>query len=190
MPEAPVTVEYRNIARAPGYAVGTDGTVWGSRYCPKTGRQEGEWREMNTHRRTYGARYVHVSLRPEPGGKVVTFYVHRLVLEAFFGPCPQGMEVRHLDNDTANNSLENVRWGTHLENIHDKWRHGTMASGTRNPHAKLNDEKVIEVFRLRATGLLHREIADIMGVTPTAIQLLLSGKTWRHLQLVREATSQ
>ncbi len=42
--------------------------------------------------------------------------VHRLVLEAFIGPCPTGMEGCHKDDDTDNNHVENLFWGTHLEN--------------------------------------------------------------------------
>ena len=50
--------------------------------------------------------------------------VHRLVLEAFVGPCPLGMECLHADDDPANNSLSNLRWGTRSENIHDRVRNG------------------------------------------------------------------
>lgn len=50
--------------------------------------------------------------------------IHRLVLEAFVGPCPPGMEACHNDGDPANNSLGNLRWDTHLANMHDKVRHG------------------------------------------------------------------
>lgn len=55
-----------------------------------------------------------------------TRYFHRLVLEAFIGPCPEGMECRHLDGDAGNNRLENLAWGTPIENGEDKVRHGTM----------------------------------------------------------------
>lgn len=51
--------------------------------------------------------------------------VHSLVLEAFIGPRPSGMEACHGDGDATNNRLENLRWDTHLENIRDKFRHGT-----------------------------------------------------------------
>lgn len=36
--------------------------------------------------------------------------VHRLVLETFIGPCPDGQEARHLDGDATNNRLENLAW--------------------------------------------------------------------------------
>lgn len=59
--------------------------------------------------------------------------VHRLVLEAFVGPCPEGMEACHNDGNPANNRLENLRWDTRRNNILDAIRHGThpTASKTR-----------------------------------------------------------
>lgn len=37
--------------------------------------------------------------------------VGRLVLEAFVGPCPEGMVCRRLDGDTYNDTLSNLYWG-------------------------------------------------------------------------------
>ncbi len=54
--------------------------------------------------------------------------VHQLVMEAFVGPCPPGLEVRHLDGDPANNCLENLKYGTHEENMQDMVRHGRTNS--------------------------------------------------------------
>lgn len=51
-------------------------------------------------------------------------YVHRLVLEAFTGPCPKGMECLHADDDPTNNHLTNLRWGTHSDNIIASWKSG------------------------------------------------------------------
>ncbi len=59
-----------------------------------------------------------------PHGKVDRL-VHQLVLETFVGPCPKNMETRHLDGNPANNRLENLKWGTLLENVADAVRHGT-----------------------------------------------------------------
>lgn len=51
-------------------------------------------------------------------------YVHRLVLEAFVGPPPPGMETRHLDGDPHNNRLGNLKWGSSSENNDDIVAHG------------------------------------------------------------------
>lgn len=45
--------------------------------------------------------------------------VHRVVLIAFAGPPPEGCEVLHTDGNPANNKIENLRWGTRSENLHD-----------------------------------------------------------------------
>jgi hypothetical protein len=53
--------------------------------------------------------------------------VHSLVLAAFVGPRPPRMDARHLDGDSLNNALVNLRYGTRSENILDQVRHGTHA---------------------------------------------------------------
>lgn len=59
------------------------------------------------------------------GGSTWCRSVHRLVLEAFVGPCPDGMEVRHLNGNKTDNRLENLRYGTRYENMRDQVAHGT-----------------------------------------------------------------
>ncbi|OZC60037.1 hypothetical protein CH276_18855 [Rhodococcus sp. 06-470-2] len=51
--------------------------------------------------------------------------VHRLVLEAFVGPCPVGLEGCHNNGIGKDNRLTNLRWDTPSENQLDKVRHGT-----------------------------------------------------------------
>ena len=71
-------------------------------------------------------RYGHLTVILR-GVKNKTGHVHRLVLEAFIGPCPPGMECRHFpDRNPGNNRLENLRWGTRQENMDDKRIHGTI----------------------------------------------------------------
>lgn len=49
--------------------------------------------------------------------------VHRLVLEAFSGPCPEGLEACHNDGNKLNNRLDNLRWDTHRSNCIDRELH-------------------------------------------------------------------
>lgn len=64
----------------------------------------------------------HLRVNLGPAGKLL---VHRLVLEAFIGPCPSGQECCHDDGDPANNHLGNLRWDSRSENHLDRVRHGT-----------------------------------------------------------------
>lgn len=53
-----------------------------------------------------------------------TKYIHRLVLEAFVGPCPEGMETCHNNGVRTDNRLENLRWDTSSANNDDIVKHG------------------------------------------------------------------
>ena len=66
----------------------------------------------------------HLKVRLTRDGHVKAFLVHRLVLLAFVGPCPEGMEGCHLDDDPKNNRLSNLRWDTRSANMHDRVRNG------------------------------------------------------------------
>lgn len=57
-------------------------------------------------------------------GRQCTQMVHRLVLTAFVGPCPPGLEGCHSNGIATDNRLVNLRWDTHEANIQDLVRHG------------------------------------------------------------------
>ena len=71
---------------------------------------------------TYRSGHKHVTFTrvTDAGKDRETFQVHRLVMLAFVGPCPEGMQVRHLDGDPANNRLPNLAFGTPVENARDR----------------------------------------------------------------------
>jgi len=58
-------------------------------------------------------------------------YVHRLVIAAFVGECPRGMEACHNNGDAGDNRLSNLRYGTKSENMFDRTRHGTQFVSTK-----------------------------------------------------------
>lgn len=78
--------------------------------------------------------HLFVSLCKE--GKPKHWYVHTLVLTAFVGSRPDGMECLHRDGDPTNNRVENLRWNTSSQNKLDSVRHGThvQARKTHCPH--------------------------------------------------------
>jgi hypothetical protein len=112
------------------------------------------------------------------GGRCTTRRVHRLVLEAFVGPCPDGMECRHLDGIPENNLLGNLRWGTRAENQEDIARHGTLACGERHGGVKLTkwDARFIRIWSSLGYGL--RDLAESFGVTSQTISRIRAEKSW------------
>lgn len=114
-------------------------------------------------------------------GKHRTFCVHQLVLEAFVGPCPDGMLCRHFpDRDPSNCRLENLSWGTPAQNAADKVEHGTSWHGEKSPCAKLTDEKVRKMKRMYSTGEYSQaRIGAIFGVSQSVAGDALNGTSYR-----------
>ncbi len=172
-------IEWREVPGFPGYRVGRDGSVWS---CWKHGCKPvmlpNRWRRLKCGLSADG--YVRVTLR-KPGGRGVRRFVHALVLEAFVGPCPKGMECLHGDGNRKNNRRENLRWGTRQENMLDAIRHGTTTRGERNPMAKLTAFDVSEIRHQLDTGRLRNEIAAEFGVHCQTVSAIKRRKLWRHL---------
>lgn len=57
-----------------------------------------------------------------------SFYVHELVAMTFIGPRPDGMQIRHLDDDFTNNHWTNLAYGTAKENCADSVASGKHVS--------------------------------------------------------------
>ena len=103
--------------------------------------------------------------------------VHRLVLTAFVGPCPQGMECCHNDGNPFNNKVSNLRWNTPTNNQADRTKHGTSNRGEQCGTAKLTQE---QVDLIRKDTRLQRVIASEYGVLQNTISRIKSGKRWAH----------
>lgn len=115
-------------------------------------------------------------------GVVQQHAVHRLVLMAFVGPCPQGMESRHLDGKPTNNSVGNLVWDTHFNNIADRVTHGTAPRGERSRSAKLTEDQVREIRHLYSKGGVTRErLAVRFGVSPATVSHITTRRNWRHV---------
>lgn len=110
--------------------------------------------------------------------KVTTIYPHKLVMEAFVGKRPEGMECCHADGNPWNNELSNLRWDSRTNNSQDKFKHGTQKMGEKHPMSKLTVEKVLAI---RQDSRLHRIIAVEYGVSQPTISQIKSRKYWVHV---------
>lgn len=125
------------------------------------------------------SRYQSVVLSRE--NHLKTRLIHALVLEAFVGPAPEGMQGCHWDRDKSNNVLSNLRWDTPKGNDSDKERHGTIMHGSRNGNSKLREEQIAEVEQLLYQGLSQWDIANKLGVHQGTISRIHLHKSWRRV---------
>lgn len=169
------------------YEVSNFGRVWSlPRVFIRRGKRGGPYKfrgRMRVLKKDRTGYYWSVALYKN--GVRLDFDVHRLVLETFVGPCPEGMVCRHLDGNGKNNCIDNLRWGTPKENGEDRVRHGTnarpMNSGEGNYWAKLTNEKVLEIRRRFANGQSDRLLAVIFDVKVCTIRGIVKRQTWKHV---------
>ncbi len=107
--------------------------------------------------------------------------VHRLVLEAFVGPCPPGMECRHLNGRRDDNRLVNLTWGTKDEQINDKRCHGTLGLGERNGNSCLTVDLVVDIRARHSLGESMRQIAKSLRIDKGTVKQVVSRITWKHV---------
>lgn len=169
--------EWKAVPAFQGYRVSNFGRVQTCRSPGNGNRLTENWRDMKTGRLKHGHRYARFS----KNSKMTRIYVHRLVLELFVGPCPEGMECCHNDGNPENNHVSNLRWSTHRDNLNDRRIHGTMNWGERCGTSKLNRDQVREIRKLKAEGAHSKELAKRFGVCYQHIDHIIRGRNWSFL---------
>ena len=132
--------QWRDIPGFPQYQASSEGRI---RSLKRGGR-----RVLTGTPFKSGYLYVHIT----PDGRRKHVSIHRLVLLAFSGPCPEGLEARHLDGNCTNNHPGNLAWGTHSENIRDRVRHGTHEKANQTHCVNGHAFDVENTYRRRDDG--------------------------------------
>lgn len=113
--------------------------------------------------------------------------VHRLVAEAFI-PNPAGKPVvNHLNNDRADNRVENLEWCTQAENLAHADRQGRMQRdywvGKRSANASLSDEQVRKIRTEYADGGISLlSLGKKNGVSKRAVGRIVHLETYFDVQ--------
>lgn len=149
---------------------------------------------LNTHG------YVSVIL--SKFGTEKSFTVHRLVVKAFIGEIPDGLQINHKNGNKTDNRLENLECVTPSENrLHcnkvlfpngenflrgDKWCKSHLASiprGEKQKMAKLNEQKVKEIRQIYGEGQSTlKQLAEKYGVHFSIIHDVIKRTAWKHVE--------
>lgn len=122
--EAAVTKE---IPHFPGYFVDTNGCVYSNlnkdkqlivkKLHHKKSRSSGQYCDVNLYQRSINGK-----------GRGLRKKVHHLVLETFVGPRPINGVARHLNDNSLDNHLSNLKWGNQKENSDDFFKNFIIKS--------------------------------------------------------------
>lgn len=159
---------WKPIYDVPGYWVSNKARVWSSysnAFIMGTPLRSG---------------HVDISLRLD--GRRIHRYLHRLVAEAFI-PNPHNYpEVRHLDDNPANNEVWNLAWGTQYDNVQDSIRNGHFRYFTRADieHANEIRRTPVVAINLRTGKRLffvsQQEAARNLGMSQSSINDVIYGR--------------
>lgn len=106
--------------------------------------------------------YLGVALRRN--GSSYRFKIASLVMLAFVGPRPSGMDICHNNSNPIDNRLENLRYDTRRGNLRDR--------------LPLSDTQVIEMRERRWAGESIKSLAQLFGLSNNRINDICQGKTY------------
>lgn len=158
--------EWKPIPSLPGYSASSNGEI----------RND----QTGTIRKPYiGGAAKYKLLRFTRAGVGICRTVHSLVAEAFLGPRPEGLEVRHIDGVRSNCSAANLAYGTKRENAADRDKHGNTCRGDKNGNRIVSSEQVAELrMRYAAGGVTQYELADQYGISQAQVNNIVLRKQW------------
>lgn len=122
-----------------------------------------------------GLRYNHYGLAVEKGS-VKSVPTHHLVAETFLGLKPKGMSINHKDGKTKNNHISNLEYCSSSYNQIHSQRILHNLNGRAN--IRFEDAFVIQVIS-NSTSWIDREIAEMFGMSRSAVSNLKNGHTWK-----------
>ena len=176
-----VNEEWRDIAGYEGYyQVSSLGRV---RSCDRVVQYYGQkdrlkkGKLLKLRENSYG--YYRVTLT-KFGAKSIP--VHRLVASAFC-PLRDGCDsVNHKNGVKTDNFPHNLEWCTRSENTRHAHKFGLISnSGEKHPKAVFTRDQVLEIRRLRSDGVKFRVIAEMYGVSLSAIAMVVYRHSWAHI---------
>lgn len=130
-------------------------------------------------------KYGHLHVALSKDSEKTQINIHRLVMNAFVGPRPAGMEVRHLDGNPKNNAVSNLAYGTTSENQLDRYEHGTRKVGEESHLAKYPNSLIEKLLDLQP-WVSSRVAAEKLGVSDRYVRRVWSGQIRRRHEVKRD----
>ena len=126
--------------------------------------------------------YRSVSLWKKNKGK--TYFIHRLVAEAFVLNYENKTDINHKDGNKENNKADNLEWCTRKQNIHHSWKNGLSKKvmGEKHHRHKLTQDDVNYIRQNYIAG--HAEfgafpLAKKFNVKPCTISNIVAYRKWK-----------
>ena len=74
-------------------------------------------------------------------------FLHRLVYEAHNGTISDGLYIDHIDNNSQNNNIDNLRLATRCENSHNIKKPNNNTTGYKNISLRKNNSYIVTITK-------------------------------------------
>lgn len=169
-------------------------------YCDKRSEKE-IWKDIDGYENSYEVssfgnirnkvRGNILKARPHSGGYTQVglsgknYYIHRLVTKAFclipdeLSELPK-LDVNHKDDNKKNNYYKNLEWCNRSQNqIHAFYTmDGRNIYGSDKYNSKLTTSQIIEIKKLKSTGLSNAKVGKIFDVDRSVISRVNNDKSY------------
>ena len=149
----------------------------------KDGRVYSERR--NIFLKTFDNGTGYIKLRISIDSKTYNKYLHRMVAEVYIPNPDNKPEVNHKNGIKADCSVDNLEWNTKAENIRHAHDNGLMANcgnkGEFNINSKVTETDVLEIYKLKDSGVQRKDIAKRFPITYNQIGVIVRGDSWSDL---------
>ena len=111
--------------------------------------------------------------------------IHRLVAEAFIPNTENKPTVDHKYGEKINNYFEDLRWGTHQEQMDWAWGEQGLkreiCSGEGHWSTTLTNDQVEEIIRLLQKGNNNGSISKQYNIAASTVTQINKGRFWTHI---------
>jgi uncharacterized protein YerC len=104
--------------------------------------------------------------------------IHRLVLNAFVRLRKEGEFGRHLNDIQTDNRVENLAWGTLVDNAADRMKNKGYARAELHPVATITNEVALAIYNSEET---YKSISEKYGISHANIARIKKGKIWKSV---------
>jgi hypothetical protein len=158
------------------YEASSEGRI--RRLAPAKGAHVGRILKPQIHGR-YG--YTHICLCRE--GTVKMTLTHRVIAEAFLGPCPEGLTVNHKNRKGGDNRACNLEYLTLKENNQHACANGRpVQHGAALSRNGWVDDDIREMRRRVTAGESRVKVAADYGTSHAQVSRICARLSWKHVE--------
>ena len=110
------------------------------------------------------------------------YFVHRIVADNFLDNPENKRTVNHVNAIKTDNLIKNLEWSTHSENAQHAVDNNLAHRAKGSEMSKvLKEDDILNIIKLRKSGMTHKSIGIAVGRPATTIQSILNGRRWSHI---------